>query len=100
MTPGSKTAVIGLIAMVIGVLLVMGALSFLAVSLFMRELPRLIFIAPVVQILLGLLASAAGFLLRRGHAAAGYVLVVVAICVILNLVFYVSMFVVIASRAT
>lgn len=96
---GSKAAVIGLIAIIIGALLVMGGLSFLAVSLLMSGLPRLIIVAPVVQILLGLIDGVAGYSLRRGRAAAGYVLVVVAIGVVINLVFYVVMLVATASGA-
>lgn len=99
MAQGSKATVIGLIAIIIGALLVMGALSFVAVSLLMTGLPPLIFVAPVVQILLGLLGAAAGFFMMRGHALAGRALIVLAICLVINTAFYVVMFVRAASDA-
>jgi hypothetical protein len=93
MARSSNTDVIGLIAIIFGGLLVMGALMFLLVTLLMSGLPRVILIPPVVQIALGVLASAGGFLLRRGYRIARFVLLFVVVGVITNVIVLVSMFV-------
>ncbi len=91
MARSSTADIIGLVAIVIGGLLVLGAFMFLSVALLTNDLPRVLLIPPVVQMVLGLLASAAGFLLRRGHTLAKFVLAFVAIGVVANLVFLVFM---------
>jgi hypothetical protein len=90
MARGSNTDVIGLIAIIVGGLLVMGGLMFLLTTSFMNFLPRVILIPPVVQIVLGLLCSVAGFFLRRGHATAKFVLLFIAIGLVANGVFLAS----------
>jgi len=96
MAKHKRMEIVGLIAIIIGGLLVMGGLMFLLTASlaasFKGFLPRVFFIPPVVQIVLGLLASAAGFFLRRGNAAAKMVLLFVAIGVVANVVFLLSLF--------
>jgi hypothetical protein len=73
---------LGLIAIIIGGLLAvsgfMFALTTLLAASFNKPLPKFMFIPGLVQIGLGLIASTAGFLLRRGNARAKIVLVFVA----------------------
>lgn len=92
MPQDNSIALVGLIAIVIGVLLVMGGLMFGLVTALASDHPRAISIPALVQIVLGVLGSTAGFLLRRGHARAKFILVLVAIGVIANLVVLVSVF--------
>ena len=89
MVDGRNTDAIGISAMIIGTLLFMGALMFLLVLLLNNQVPRILFIPPVVQMVLGLVGSMAGFFLRRGQRAAKFVLVLVAIGVVAYLVFLV-----------
>ena len=56
----------------------------LATSFMSGDVPRAILIPPIVQIVLGLLGSAGGFCFNRGHSAAKYVLLFVAVGVVLN----------------
>jgi hypothetical protein len=89
MARSGTTDAIGLIAITVGGLLVLGALMFLAVT-FMNGVSKVVLIPPVVQIALGLLGSIAGFLFRQGHATAKFALWFVAIGVVANLVFLVA----------
>src|SRR5207249_6682080 len=93
----------GLIAIIVGGLLVMGGLMFLLVTFLMRELPPVILIPPVAQIVLGLLGRQhqrrigvhrvhCRILLRRGHTMAKFILLFVAIGVVINIVFLASIF--------
>jgi hypothetical protein len=86
MARSGDSDVIGLIAIAVGGLLVLGALTFLAVTLLMSGVSRVVLIPPVVQILLGCLGSVAGFLLRQGHTRAKFALAFVGIGVVANLV--------------
>jgi len=90
MARSGSTDVIGLIAIAVGGLLVLGALMFFAVMFLMSGVSRVVLIPPVVQIALGCLGSIAGFLLRQGHAMAKFALWFVAIGVVANLVFLIA----------
>ena len=90
MARGRTTDIIGLIAIIVGGLLVMGGLMFLMATSLMSGLPGVILIPPLVQIGLGSLAAAAGFFLRRGHGAAKFVLLFVGVGVVANVAFLVS----------
>jgi hypothetical protein len=81
----ANTNLIGLIAIVVGALLVMGALMFLLVTSLMSGLPRFLSIPAVLQIVLGSLAATAGFLYRRGHPRAKVILIAVAVCIVANI---------------
>jgi hypothetical protein len=80
----SNTTVFGVIAIIIGAKLVLGGLMFLVAASLMSDFPRLILIPPILQIVLGLIASMGGLLLIRGHRVAKVVLAIVAIGVIAN----------------
>jgi hypothetical protein len=88
MTERSDTDVIGINAMAVGGLLVLGALMFLAVTL-MSGTSRVVMIPPAVQIALGCRGSMAGYLLRQGHAMAKFALWF-AVGVVANLVLFVA----------
>ncbi len=60
MVDGRNTDAIGMSAMIIGALLFMGGLMFLLVMLLVNQAPRVLFIPPVVQMVLGLVGSLAG----------------------------------------
>ncbi len=60
MVDGRNTDAIGMSAMIIGALLFMGGLMFLLVMLLVNQAPRVLFIPPVVQMVLGLVGSMAG----------------------------------------
>jgi hypothetical protein len=92
MARASKTDLIGIIAIIIGGLLVLGGLMLWLVTSLMSGLPRVFLIPAVLQIALGLSAAIGGFFLRRGHTAAKLLLIVVAIGVLVNLVLLASIF--------
>jgi hypothetical protein len=79
--------VIGLAAMIVGILLAMSALMYLlviAIASNAQNIPQILFVPGVVQIILGLLASIAGFFLRRGQATAKWVLLLITVGVVAN----------------
>jgi hypothetical protein len=99
MAKGASTEVVGLIAIIIGGLLVMGGLMFLLTASFMKNIfPWYFWIPPVVQIVLGLLGSTAGYFLKRGNSWAKIVLLFVAIGLVVNTAFVASMFIATAER--
>ncbi len=88
MAQNSSTSVIGLIAMVLGALLMMGGSMFLlATSVMGGDLPGIIYAPPALQVGLGMAAVAGGFFMYRGHSAAKSVLVFVAVSFLANCVF-------------
>ncbi len=94
MTRHDNAAAIGLIAIVVGAVLVMGGLMFLFVMLlvtsFVSEFPRIVLIPPLVQVILGLFGAIGGVLLRRGHSTMKLLLLLVGIGVVANLAFLVA----------
>jgi hypothetical protein len=86
-----KTDNIGMVAIIVSPMLVMGALMFLLVTL-LANVPRIILIPPLVQIALGFLTAAAGFFLRRGYERAGWILVFIGIALVVNMVAVVVLF--------
>jgi hypothetical protein len=83
----STARVLGIIAIVIGVMLTMGGAMFLAAGL-MGNLPPILFIAPAVQIFLGLVSIIGGMITYRGVLAGKYILSVVAIGFVLNMILF------------
>ncbi len=88
MAQNAKSNDLGFGSIIVGGLLALGGLLFLLVAL-LGNVPRILLIPPIVQIVLGLLGSTAGFLLKRGFAAAKLILVIVAIGIVANLLFLV-----------
>jgi hypothetical protein len=82
-----SSTVVGIIAIIFGGMLVMGALMFLLVAA-MQNLRGAIVITALVQVILGFLAAVCGWLLLRGYAAAKFILVAVAAGVVVNGVVY------------
>ena len=80
-----KTNVIGIIAIVIGIMLVAGGSMFLLVTSLSSDFPRLLVVPPIIQIILGVLASISGFFMYRGNTTAKFVLLFVAFGVFANL---------------
>lgn len=86
MARSEKTDIIGVIAIMVGAMLIIGATMFLLVVL-LNVSPGIILVPPLIQIALGILAAVAGFLLWRGHERALPVLVVLGVAVLANAVF-------------
>jgi hypothetical protein len=95
MEQGTKTTVMGIIAITIGGMLFMGGLMFFLVTFAQRNVSLAVQIPPLVQMALGLLASAVGLLLWRGYATAKVsviLLILVAIGVVANVIFLLFVF--------
>jgi hypothetical protein len=86
-----KSTVVGIIAIIVGGMLVMGALMFLLVAV-MQNIRGAIIITALLQVALGFLAAIGGGLLLRGHAVAKFILVAVAVGVAVNTIAYAILF--------
>ncbi len=86
MVQDGSTRIIGLIAMIVGVMLVMGGLMFL-LAMSLNDLPGIARAPGAVQIGIGVAAVGSGFLMYRGHAAATFLLIPVTVGFIGNCIF-------------
>ncbi|HZZ80565.1 MAG TPA: hypothetical protein VFE62_18825 [Gemmataceae bacterium] len=77
----------GIVAIVLGAMLVMGGTMFIAAAL-MGNFSHVLFISPGVQILLGFMAVIGGLMLFSGVGAAKIILIIVAMAVLLNMVLF------------
>jgi hypothetical protein len=94
MAQKANTTTLGLVAIIIGVLVVMGGLMLLlsAVTAILlgKEIAAVVILPGVVQVLLGLVGAGAGLSLSRGNARAKPLLLFVAVGLVLNVVLLVG----------